>query len=307
MRVECVPNISEGRRKDVIDAVVAAARAAAPVALVDVSSDADHNRSVITFVGEGQDCVAAAVALCGKAAELIDLNQHQGEHPRMGATDVIPFVPLGDTPMEHCVELARQCGSRIGRELKIPVFYYESAATRPSRRNLADVRKGQFEGLRELIGKDPERTPDAGPRDAIHPTAGAVAVGARFFLIAFNVNLGTADVQVAKDIARRVREKDGGLSGIKAMGFLLEDRDPPLSQVSMNVCNYRATSPLRVYQEIEKLAAERGVAIVESELVGLAPAEALPADAAQRVKLRGFDPEEQILERKVAKISSLRG
>lgn len=301
MLVECVPNISEGRRKEVIADIVAAARAAAPVALIDVSSDADHNRSVITFAGEGEDCVAAAVALCRRASQLIDLRQHQGEHPRMGATDVIPFVPLGATPMEYCVELARRCGKRIGSELHIPVFYYESAATRPSRRNLADVRKGQFEGLRELIGKDAERAPDEGPKDAIHPSAGAVAVGARFFLVAFNVNLGTADVQVAKDIAKKVREKDGGLPGIKAMGFLLEDRTPPLSQVSMNVCNYRATSPLRVYQEIEKLAAERGVPIVESELVGLAPEEALPPGVAERVRLRGFDPEEQFLERKVAR------
>lgn len=302
MLVECVPNISEGRRREVIDAVVAAARAVAPITLIDVSSDPDHNRSVITFAGEGEDCVAAAVALAAAAAARIDLRQHQGEHPRMGATDVIPFVPLGDTPMEYCVALARRCGRRIGSELGIPVYYYESAATRPSRRNLADVRKGQFEGLRAALGRDPERAPDEGPQDAIHPSAGAVAVGARFFLVAFNVNLGTADVQVAKDIAKAVREKDGGLPGIKAMGFLLEDRQPPLSQVSMNVCNYRATSPLQVYRRIEELARARGVEIVESELVGLAPAAAMPPEAAAAVKLRDFDPEAQILERKLARL-----
>lgn len=307
MLVECVPNISEGRRAEVVEAVVAAACAAAPVYLIDRSSDPDHNRSVITLAGEGEDCVAAAVALCARAAELIDLRRHQGEHPRMGATDVIPFVPLAGTPMAHCVELARRCGRRIGAELRIPVYYYEEAATRPERRNLADVRKGQFEGLRAQIGRDPAREPDEGPKDAIHPSAGAVAVGARFFLIAFNVNLATADVAVAREIARAVRERDGGLAGIKAMGFLLEDRRPPLAQVSMNVCNYRATSPLRVFEEIERLAAARGVEILESELVGLAPAGALPEGAAERLKLRGFDPENQILERRLERARAAAG
>lgn len=307
MLVECVPNVSEGRRQEVIASIAEAARRAAPVAVVDVSSDPDHNRTVITFAGEGEDCVAAALALCGKAAELIDLRSHRGEHPRMGATDVIPFVPLGGTPMDECVRLARLCGRRIGAELRIPVYYYEEAATRPSRRNLAEIRKPQFEGLRDLIGRDPEREPDEGPKDRIHPSAGCVAVGARFFLIAFNVNLATADVQVAKDIAKRVRERDGGLPGIKALGFLLEDRAPPMSQVSMNVCNYRATSLLRVFEEVERLAEVRRVQIAASEIVGLAPAEALPPGTGERIRLRGFDPELQILERRIERARAGRG
>jgi glutamate formiminotransferase len=295
--VECVPNFSEGRRPEVLEEILAGIRAVDGVKLVDHTMDSDHNRAVVTFVGQGPEVSEAAFRAVARAKELIDLNQHQGEHPRMGATDVVPFVPLEGTTMEECVGLAHRLGERVGRELGIPVFFYEAAALDPSRRNLADVRKGQFEGLRERIGTDPSRVPDAGP-NAIHPTAGATAIGARFFLIAFNVNLETKDVQVAKDIAKKVREKDGGLPGIKAMGFYLDDVE--LSQVSMNVCNFQATSLLRVYEEIEREARQRGVAIRESELVGLAPRAALPAGVPERIRLRGFDPAQQIIEGRIA-------
>jgi glutamate formiminotransferase len=292
--VECVPNFSEGRRPAIVEDILSAIRSVAGVKLIDSSMDASHNRAVVTFVGPPRAAAEAAFRAIARAKATIDLTGHQGEHPRMGATDVVPFIPLEGSTMQECVSLAHELGRRVGRELEIPVFYYEAAAKRPERRNLADVRRGQFEGLRDLIGKDPAREPDEGPKQAIHPTAGATVIGARFFLIAFNVNLETHDVQIAKDIAKKIREKDGGLPGIKAMGFFLDDLK--CAQVSMNVCNYEATGLLRVYQEIEKLARERGVAIRESELVGLAPRAALPSDLAPKIKLRGFDPKKQIIE-----------
>jgi glutamate formiminotransferase len=291
--VECVPNFSEGRRREVVDAIVAAARAAAPVKVLDLELDANHHRSVLTFAGTIAEVEQAAFAAVAAARERIDLNVHKGEHPRMGATDVLPFVPVRGTTMEACVALARRVGRRIGEELEIPVFFYEEAATRPERRNLAEVRSGEFEGLREAIGRDPARAPDFGP-PRIHPTAGAIAVGARFFLVAYNVNLETQDVKLAKSIAKQIRERDGGLKCVKALGFFLDDKK--VAQVSMNLTNYQVTSIERVYTEIEKLARAAGVAIRESELVGLAPRAALPAETAQRVKLTGFDPKKQILE-----------
>jgi glutamate formiminotransferase len=291
--VECVPNFSEGRRRDVADAIVAAALAAGAVKLLDLELDANHHRSVLTFAGTIREVEQAAFAAVAAAKERIDLTVHKGEHPRMGATDVLPFVPVRGTTMEACVALARRVGRRIGEELAIPVFFYEEAATRPERRNLADVRAGEFEGLRDAIGRDPARAPDFGP-PRIHPTAGAVAVGARFFLVAYNVNLATQDVKLAKSIAKQIRERDGGLKCVKALGFFLEDRK--LAQVSMNLTNYQATSVERVYAEIEGLARAAGVGILESELVGLAPRAALPDGVPARVKLAGFDPKKQILE-----------
>lgn len=293
--VECVPNFSDGRRPEVVDAIVAAAAGVPGVQVLDRSSDASHNRSVITLVGSGEDLVEAAVRMARTAAGRIDLREHSGEHPRMGATDVIPFVPVSGVTMERCVELARACGQRLGDELGIPVFLYEHAATRPERRNLADVREGQFEGLRERIGSDPTRVPDFGPA-RIHPSAGATAVGARKFLIAYNVNLASNDVKLAKRIAKAIREKDGGFKCVKAMGFHLADRD--LAQVSMNMTDYETTSLLTVYEAIARLAGEAGVQPLESELVGLAPAAALPGDVAQRIRLRDFDPGAQIIERR---------
>jgi glutamate formiminotransferase len=292
--VECVPNFSEGRRPEVVEQILAEIRAVRGVKLIDHSMDASHNRAVVTFVGEGAACREAAFRAIAKAKTLIDLRQHQGEHPRVGATDVVPFVPLEGSSMQDCVALAHELGARVGRELEIPGYYYEAAAKLPARKNLPDVRNIGFEKLRDAIATDATRTPDDGPKHALHPTAGATVIGARFFLIAFNVNLETTDVAVAKEIAKKIREKDGGLPGIKAMGFFIDDLK--CAQVSMNVCNYTATGLERVYAEIEKLARDKGVAIKESELVGLAPREAMPAGAAQRMRLRGFDPKRQLIE-----------
>jgi len=292
--VECVPNFSEGRRPEVLEQILAEIRAVAGVKLVDHSMDPSHNRAVVTFVGPGDRCCEAAFRAIAKARDLIDLNHHHGEHPRIGATDVVPFVPLEGSDMRECVALAHRLGARVGQELEIPVYYYEAAAKAPARKNLPDVRNIGYEKLREAVASDPTRTPDDGPKTALHPTAGATVIGARIFLIAFNVNLSCDDVAVAKEIAKSIREKDGGLAGIKAMGFFLDDRK--LAQVSMNVCNFQATGLERVYGEIEKLAGARGVEICESELVGLAPRASLPPGAAQRVKLRGFDPKKQVIE-----------
>ena len=292
--VECVPNFSEGRDRAKVEKILDAVRSVPGVRLIDSSMDASHNRAVVTFVGSPRDASEAAFRAISKARELIDLTQHQGEHPRIGATDVVPFVPLEGSTMQECVETAHALGRRVGRELEIPVYFYESAARKPERRNLPDVRNIGFEKLRDAVAQDATRTPDEGPKTALHPTAGATVIGARFFLIAFNVNLETTDVAVAKDIAKKIREKDGGLKGIKAMGCFLDDLK--CAQVSMNVCNYEATGLVRVYDEIHKLAAERGVSVKESELVGLAPRAALAGGVAKHVGLRGFDPKKQVIE-----------
>lgn len=293
-RVECVPNFSEGRRPEVVGAIVERIASVPGVAVLDHGMDADHHRAVVTFVGPAAAVGEAAFRAIAEATRRIDLRSHRGVHPRMGATDVCPFVPLGDATLEDCARLAREVGERVGVELALPVYYYGAAALRPERARLPDVRRGGFEALRDAIGRDPAREPDAGPRDAIHPTAGAVAIGARPFLIAFNVNLETRDVAVAKEIAAMIRESSGGLPGIRALGLRLEG--PGLSQVSMNVCDYRATGLDRVFEVIEREAARRGVAIRESELVGLAPSDALDAALARRLRLRRFDPARQLIE-----------
>ena len=292
--VECVPNFSEGRDRKNLDRILDAVRSVGGVKLIDSGMDASHNRAVVTFVGAPADAAEAAFRAIAEAKACIDLTRHTGEHPRIGATDVVPFVPLEGSTMEECVATAHALGRRVGGELEIPVYFYESAARRPERRNLPDVRNVGFEKLRDTIGTDPAREPDEGPRRALHPTAGAVVIGARPFLIAYNVNLETQEVQVAKDIATVIREKNGGLKGIKAMGFFLDDLK--CAQVSMNVCDFQATGLQRVYDEIERLARERGVAIRESELVGLAPRAAVTPGLAEKVKLRGFDPRKQIVE-----------
>jgi len=292
--VECVPNFSEGRRPAVVDAICTALASVAGVKLLDRTSDASHNRSVVTLAGNGDDLVEAILRGARVAREQIDLREHTGEHPRMGATDVVPFVPISGVTMERCVELARACGRRLGEELQIPVFLYEQAATRPERRNLATVRKGQFEKLRELIGSDPARDPDFGPR-AIHPTAGATAVGARKFLIAWNVNLETTDLELARGIAQAIREKDGGFPAVKAMGFFLDDLQ--CAQVSMNLVDFETTAILTVFEEIERRARAAGVEVRETELIGLAPAAALPGDVPARIRLRDWKPERCIVER----------
>ncbi len=288
--VECVPNFSEGRRPEVVEAIERAARDVAGVRVLGMERDPDHNRCVLTIAGEPAAIVDAAVACAKKASELIDLREHKGAHPRMGATDVIPFVPIEGIDISGCIELARQCARRIGDELQIPAYLYGEAATREERRNLANVREGEFEGLRDLIGKDPARLPDFGPHQ-IHPSAGATAVGARFFLIAYNVNLESRDLKLAKRIAKAIREKDGGMVGVRALG--LELRDQGCVQVSMNLVDYRQTSPAQAYNRIAELAAAEGVQIRESEIIGLLPQEALELCARQTMKMKNLQGMEQ--------------
>lgn len=293
--VECVPNFSEGRRKEVIDAITAEARSR-NVKVLDIESDADHNRSVLTFVGTPQAVKEAALAVSAKAIELIDLNKHKGQHPRMGAVDVVPFIPISDVTMEECVQLARDFASEYAAKFKVPVFLYEAAATRPDRVNLPDIRKGEFEGLREEIGKDPRKTPDYGP-NAIHPTAGATAVGARQILIAYNINLATNNLDIAKKIAKQVRGKDGGLAAVKALGFDLKDRG--IVQVSMNMVDYKASQLFKVFELVRTLAEHSGVQVLGSEIVGLVPMDALVDAAEFYLQLQGFS-RDQILERKLS-------
>ncbi len=293
--VECVPNFSEGRRKDVIDTIASAIRSTPGATLLDVESNPDHNRCVITFVGEPGPVKSAAMAGARKAVELIDLNHHKGEHPRMGAVDVVPFIPLAGVTMEECVSIAKSFGRELAEQLQVPVFLYEEAATDPGRRNLADVREGEFEGLREKIGKDPARKPDFGP-EKVHLTAGATAVGAREILIAYNVNLGTSDLGIAKKVAHELRSKDGGLAYVKALGFELKEKG--IVQVSMNLTNFRKSQVFKAY-ELVKLFAERyGVPVVGSEIVGLTPMDALVDTAEFYLRLENFS-RDQVLERKL--------
>lgn len=292
--IECVPNFSEGRRPEVIEAI-AGAIAACGVTLLSVAPDTDHNRTVITFVGGPDQVARAAVRGAEVASRLIDLNQHRGNHPRMGAVDVIPFVPISGCDMKDCVHLARKVGGEIANNLSIPVFLYEEAAGRPARKNLADVRRGEFEGLRGLVGKDPDYTPDFGP-NLLHPTAGCVAVGARMPLIAFNVNLGTNDLEIVRRIARAVRGSSGGLVGCKALGIPLAERNQV--QVSMNLVNHKDTPIHRAF-ELIRIEAERfGVPVVGSEIVGLVPMEALVSVARHYLRLEGFKSD-QVLEKRL--------
>ena len=290
--VECVPNFSEGRRPDVVEAIVAAIGSVPAVRVLDREMDADHNRCVITFVGDRHGVAEAAFRGAEKAVELIDMTLHKGEHPRVGALDVLPFVPVASVTMEDCVALARQVGKRIADELRVPVYLYEAAATRPDRRALPDVRRGEYEGLKVEIETNPDRKPDFGP-SKIHPTAGACIVGARPVLIAWNVNLRTTDVGVARRIAKAIRESDGGLPAVRAKGFELADRG--LVQVSMNMVDYRKTSLAQAFEAIRALAATEDVEIEESEIIGLVPLDALVDGATQYFKLARFH-REQILE-----------
>lgn len=293
--VECIPNFSEGRDTGIIDQIVSAIKAVPGAVLLGQESDADHNRSVVTFVAPPDRVVDAAIAGAGRASELIDLNRHSGEHPRMGATDVIPFVPISGVSMDDCVQLARECGERMWRELSIPVYLYEKAARTPARENLAAIRKGQFEGIRDEIATNEARRPDFGePR--VHPSAGITAVGARPPLIAYNVNLGTSDVEIANKIARAVRHQTGGLRYVKALGFELKDRG--IVQVSMNMVNYEGTPLFRAFEMIKREAERYGVPVVGSEIVGLVPQAALNAAADFYLQLEKFSPE-QILEQRL--------
>ncbi len=292
--VECVPNFSEGRRPEVVEAIRAAIAAVGGVAVLDVSMDASHNRSVITFVAPTELAVAAALAGMRVAAATIDLPTHRGAHPRIGATDVVPFVPLEGATMSDCIELAQALGARAASELGIPVYLYARAATRPQRINLAEVRRGEFEGLRDAIVTNPERRPDFGePR--IHPTAGATAIGARPFLVAYNVYLGPAsNLDVAKEVAKAVRASSGGLPGIKALGLEVDGQ----AQVSMNLVDLEKTSLHQAFDAVQAAASARGVAATWSEIVGLVPERALLEAGAQHVLLRG-DPAGLALERRV--------
>jgi glutamate formiminotransferase/formiminotetrahydrofolate cyclodeaminase len=292
--VECVPNFSEGRRPEVVEAIVDAISTVGGVTVLDVSSDASHNRSVVTFVAPPDVAGEAAFRGIAKAAELIDLTVHEGEHPRIGATDVCPFVPLGDTTMEQCVELARNVGQRVGDELDIPVFLYERAATRPDRQNLVDVRRGEFERASSEIGTDPDRTPDFGP-NAIHPTAGATIIGARPFLVAYNVYLGGVEnVEVAKAVAKAVRGSSGGLRYVKGLGLEVDGQ----AQVSMNLVDTDRTPLHRAYDMVRMEAEARGVTPTKSELVGLVPERVLFDAAAHHIRLPDFSTD-MVLEGQV--------
>jgi glutamate formiminotransferase/formiminotetrahydrofolate cyclodeaminase len=292
--VECVPNFSEGRRPEVVAKIRDAIAGVAGVHLLDVSSDQSHNRTVITFVVDVDHAVDAAFAGIRAAREHIDLTKHQGEHPRMGAADVVPFIPLEGSTMDDCIVLARSLGERVGRDLQIPVFLYERAATRPDRENLADVRRGEFEGLRDEIGTNPNRVPDFGPA-RIHPTAGAVAIGARPFLVAYNVYLGdAANVPVAKEVAKAVRGSSGGLRYVKGLGLEVDGQ----AQVSMNLVDTEKTPLFRAFDVVKMEAEARGVSPTWSEIVGLVPERALFDTAARHIQLRNFNPD-IVLERKV--------
>ena len=292
--VECVPNFSEGRRPEVVAAIRGAIAGVDGASILDVSSDASHNRTVVTFVVPLERAVDAAFAGIAKARELIDLNAHRGEHPRMGAADVVPFIPLEGATMEDCIVLARQLGERVGRELQIPVFLYERAATMPSRENLADVRRGEFEGLREEIGTNAARRPDFGP-EKIHPTFGAVAIGARPFLVAYNVYLGPAsNMEVAKKVAKAVRGSSGGLKGVKALALEVDGQ----AQVSMNLVDTERTPLHRAFDMVRMEAEAWGVTPTWSEIVGLVPERVLFDAGIRHVRLDRFTTD-QVLERKV--------
>ena len=298
--VECVPNFSEGRRTEVVDAIVGALTSVPNVYLLGREMDTDHNRAVITIVGAPENIGEAAIRGVEAAVRHIDLTKHTGEHPRMGAADVIPFVPIRGITLDECVEIAKAVGRQIAAQFKVPVYLYEAAATRPERKNLENIRRGQFEGIRDEIAANPDRAPDFGePR--IHPTAGATVVGARKALIAYNINLNTPDVSVAKDIAKRVRFSSGGLPYVKAMGLLLKDRNQ--AQVSMNLTDFEQTPVQLVFETVRTEAEQRGVSVAGSEIVGLIPQKAIEQVAEAYLKVEHFSPE-MILENRLANVIS---
>lgn len=292
--VECIPNFSCSKEKDeaAYNALVEVANSVPGCTLFDAQTDSNHNRCVFTLIGTPEAIEEVAFRLTKKAAEVIDMTKHHGEHSRMGATDVIPFVPTVNVTVEECVEMSKRLGKRIWEELQIPIFLYEDSATSPDRVNLANVRKGQFEGMPEKL-LQPEWAPDFGERK-IHPTAGVTAIGARMPLVAFNINLATSDVNIAKKIAKVIRGSSGGFKCCKAMGFMLEDRG--IAQVSMNMVNYEVTPLTVVYEMVDSLAKRYGTYIVGSELVGLTPAKALLDCAEYYLKLENFDYRNQVME-----------
>lgn len=293
--LECVPNISEGRNKEVIEAVLDEVRRVPGVTLLDYSSDESHNRTVITFLGCPEGVAQAAVALAKKAAELIDLTKHQGEHPRMGAVDVIPFIPIKEVTQEEAVEVSKQVAEKVWKEAGMPVFLYEDSASAPHRVNLAAIRKGQFEGMAEKV-KDPQWHPDFGG-ETIHPTAGVVAVGARMPLVAFNINLSTSDITIANKISKIIRRSSGGFDCVKALGVMLEDRN--LAQVSINMTNFHKTPLYRVLELVKAEAARWGVHVVGTEVIGLTPMDALIDSAEYYLQIENFDSSVQVLEKHI--------
>jgi len=295
--VECVPNFSEGRKPEIVQRIVDAIRVVDGACVLDTHIDPDHNRSVITFVAPPSMIVEAAFRAVARATELIDMRQHKGEHPRLGATDVLPFVPVWDVAMDECIQLAHQAGRRIADELSIPVYFYEQAALRAERKNLEDVRRGALERLREEIATVQAREPDVGPR-VTHETAGAMAVGARPFLIAFNVVLSSTDITIAREIAKTIRFSNGGLPFLKALGFQLHSRS--LVQVSMNLVNYEVTGMTEAYEAIQREADRVSVEIESAEIVGLVPEGALDRNASYFPKLVNFS-ESKILEYQIAR------
>lgn len=295
--IECVPNFSEGKRTEVIDQIISAITSVKDIKFLDKESDASHNRSVITFIGPAESVGQAAFKATQKASQLIDLTNHKGEHPRIGATDVVPFIPLKGATMDDCIRLAKEVGKEIGDKLQIPVYLYENAATKPERRNLADVRKGQFEGLRDELGKNPERTPDFGP-NKIHPTAGATVIGAREILIAYNVNLDTDYLDVAKRIAKKIRQSSGGMLFVKALGILIDKHNRQVAQVTMNLTNYKVTPVKKVFDTIRQEALSENIRVLESELIGLAPQDAFDDTSPEELLIAGFSPE-QIIENRL--------
>jgi glutamate formiminotransferase len=293
MLIECVPNFSEGARPDIVEAIVAKVRAESPARILDLQSDASHNRSVLTLAGDPDSLFKAVLALVGACATVIDLRSHRGEHPRMGAVDVVPFIPLEGATIKDCVALAHRVGEAIAKAHHVPVFLYEDAASAPHRKGLEDIRRGQFEGLAAKL-KDPLWQPDFGPSEP-HPSFGAVVVGARMPLIAFNVNLNTDDVEVAKKIAKGIRHSTGGYRFVKAMGLIVDINGKKVAQVSMNMTDFTKTPLFRVMETIRNEAARYGVAITGSEIVGLVPVQALLDSAEHYLQLTGFS-NAQVLE-----------
>ncbi|HEX2456439.1 MAG TPA: glutamate formimidoyltransferase [Vicinamibacterales bacterium] len=294
--IESIPNVSEGRRADVIERMASAIRQVAGVRLLDYSSDPSHNRSVFTLVGDAQSLKAATLALFEQAVSAIDLRKHQGEHPRLGAVDVVPFVPIEGVTMDECVALAKQVGADVAARFDVPVYLYEEASANPARKNLEDIRRGEFEGLAAKMAS-PGWTPDFGPATP-HVSAGASVIGARMPLIAYNINLNTDRLDVAKKIAAAIRHSSGGLRFVKAMGLTLEDRK--IVQVSMNLTNYQKTPIFRVFEIVKREAARYGVTVLESEIVGLVPSAALVASAEFYLQLERFGAD-QVLENKLMK------
>src|SRR2546427_12054609 len=297
--IECIPNVSEGRRPDVVSSMADAIRSVAGVRLLDFSSDASHNRSVFTLAGDAAGVEQAVMALFERAVAAIDLRTHHGEHPRMGAVDVVPFVPIEGVTMAECVALAKKVGAAVADRFKIPVYLYEDACTNPARKNLEDIRRGEFEGLAAKMATQ-GWAPDLSP-GALHPSAGAAVIGARMALIAYNINHATDRLDVAKKIAAAIRHSSGGYRYVKAAGFKLEDRG--IVQVSMNLTNYEKTPIFRVFETVKREAARYGVTVLESEIVGLVPAAALSAAAAFYLQLEGFKAD-QVLETKLRTLNS---